>query len=407
LLLNRTRFEEVIARSGLSALVATTPQNIQYAAGYHSERLHNFVALQAYVVMPPAPEDFCLILPSTEMVHLSSKRMSALRLRRYGTFHVMAETDAVFTTEELRLQQLLAEVPMSPSSVLALADALRKSGLAQGRIGIDESNMPWPVLDELRSRLPEARLEPAASWFHFMRMVKTEAELELARRVCAINEEGLRAALGAIRVGEGEDRYYEAFRSQVVALEATPRLWGTSSGRNSSCFFWPGTRTLEPGDLVRIDCGCTRDGYWADTGITAVCGEPRPEHARVYRAIERAIEAGIEAARPGRPVSHVCETVLEVARREGLTDLQRHHCGHGIGLELYEPPMLTRAGGRSDIFAAGFEDTVLEPGMVVNIEAPYYRLGFGGLHLEHTVLVGRDGPEVLTGPRELHVVGGR
>jgi Xaa-Pro dipeptidase len=401
-LIHTERFALALEQSGLDALVATTPQNVTYAAAYESERLHNFVALQTYVVMPPRLEDFCLILPSSEMVHLGSKTTHAGRLMRYGTFHVMTEKGAALTAEEGKLRRLLASVPALPGPIEALAAALREAGLARARIGIDQNNLPWPLYERLQALLPDARLEPAARWFHFMRMVKTQAEIELLREVAAINEAGLEAALAAIAGGRSEDGAYAAFRSSVALAGATPRLWGTSSGQNSSCFFWPGERRLEPGDLVRIDCGCVRRGYWADTGVTAVCGLPRPEHVRVYRALERALEAGIEAARPGRPVAVLFETVMAVARREGLADLERHHCGHGIGLELYEPPMLVPAGASSDIFAGGFEDTLLEPDMVLNLEAPYYRLGFGGLHLEHTLRIRPDGPELLTGRRELH-----
>ena len=401
--LNRDRFEQTLARSGFDALIATTPQNVQYAAGYVSERLHNFVALQSYVLMPRAVEEFCLILPSTEMVHLASKRTAVAALRRYGAFFVMAEQNARLTAEEGRLLDLLDQVPGVASPVDALGDAVERAGLASARLGLDEDNMPWPILARLRERLPTATFEPAASWFRFIRMVKTEREIGVLKRVAAINESGLTAAISACQAGIGEDVAHARFREEVTRAGATPRLWGTSSGANSSCFFWPGARMLELGDLVRIDCGCTIEGYWSDTGETVAVGEPRPAQRRAYEAIRVAIEAGIEAARAGTAVTVIGDRVLEVAHREGLTDLQRHHCGHGIGLELYEPPMLVRSGGRSDIFAGGFEDTLLEPGMVINIEAPYYRLGFGGLHLEHTVLVRSSGPELLSDARHLRL----
>ena len=404
MLLNQGRFQRALEQAGYAALIATTPQNVQYAAGYVSERLHNFVGLQNYVLMPRALDEFCLILPSTEMVHLSSQQALVANVKRYGAFFVMSEESVLLSAEERRLLHLLESVSGYKTAADALAEAIEQAGLASARLGLDENNIPWPFLAQLRDRLPDATFEPAARWFAFVRMVKTEREIELLKQVCAINEGGLQAAIASSRAGIGEDVPYAGFREEVTRAGATPRLWGTSSGANSSCFFWPGNRTLIPGDLVRIDCGCTREGYWADTGETVAVGESRPAHRQAYEAIRVAIEAGIEMARPGVAVSALGDRVMEVARREGLTDLQRHHCGHGIGLELYEPPMLVRSGGKSDIFAGGFEDTVLEPGMVINIEAPYYRLGFGGLHLEHTVVVRSSGPEVLTGKRELRLM---
>jgi Xaa-Pro aminopeptidase len=90
--------------------------------------------------------------------------------------------------------------------------------------------------------------------------------------------------------------------------------------------------------------------------------------------------------------------------RRGLPGFERHHCGHSIGLELYEPPMVVGEGRTSDIFAQG-PDRLLESGMLVNIEAPLYHLGFGGMNVEDTLLVTATGAEWLTGAdRQLHVV---
>jgi Xaa-Pro aminopeptidase len=403
MLLNASRFVETLAIHGYAALVATTPQNVQYAAGYHTERFQNFVALQTYVLMPPRVEDFVMVLPTTELMHLSSKGTNIKKINRYGTFFVMRDGQAELTTNEARLVSLLETAPAYPSAVEALAIALEEAGLARERIGIDENNLPWPTFDALRERLPNARFEPASHLFRQIRLVKTEREIALLRQVCAINEQSMQASISAARAGVREDEPYRVFRETFAAHGAVPRLWGTSSGQDSSCFFWPGSRTLERGDLIRIDCGGTFEGYWADTGITVACGQARPEHERVYRILTDAIAAGIDDAKPGAPVSAVGESVMRMAHRLGLSDLERHHCGHGIGLELYEPPMLVRREARSDIFASGFENIELEPNMVINIEAPYYRLGFGGLHLEHTIRVTERGPEILTGPRDLAV----
>jgi Xaa-Pro aminopeptidase len=67
-------------------------------------------------------------------------------------------------------------------------------------------------------------------------------------------------------------------------------------------------------------------------------------------------------------------------RESGLPRYERHHVGHGIGVELYEPPILNELEGRP-----------LEAGMVVNVEPPYYEIGFGGFQVEDTVLVTEDG----------------
>jgi Xaa-Pro dipeptidase len=87
----------------------------------------------------------------------------------------------------------------------------------------------------------------------------------------------------------------------------------------------------------------------------------------------------------------VFEAAVRAVRRSGLPEYRRAHCGHGIGLQLYDAPLL---GPR--------DETVLEPGMVVNIEVPCYELGFGGMQLEDTAVVTDGTPLLLThAPRDL------
>ena len=121
-------------------------------------------------------------------------------------------------------------------------------------------------------------------------------------------------------------------------------------------------------------------------------------------AIRRGVQAACERIRPGVKVSEVFDLCLDTIRAGGLPAFERHHCGHSIGLELYEPPMVIGGGRTSDVFAAG-PDRALEPGMLVNIEAPLYHLGFGGMNVEDTLLVTAEGAEWLTSlDRELCVV---
>ena len=75
---------------------------------------------------------------------------------------------------------------------------------------------------------------------------------------------------------------------------------------------------------------------------------------------------------------------MAAVRDHGLPEYRRHHVGHGIGLEPYEPPTL-----------APGDDTDLEPGMLLRVEAPYYLVGWGGMNLMETVLVIRGGSRVM------------
>ncbi len=83
--------------------------------------------------------------------------------------------------------------------------------------------------------------------------------------------------------------------------------------------------------------------------------------------------------------SEIFEEAVRSVREAGISHYQRNHVGHGIGIECYDPP-----------FLAPTSDHILEEGMVVNIETPYYELGFGGLQVEDTIVVTPDGYRSLT-----------
>jgi Xaa-Pro aminopeptidase len=94
-------------------------------------------------------------------------------------------------------------------------------------------------------------------------------------------------------------------------------------------------------------------------------------------------------------VGDLFAAAVDTIRRAGLPEYRRHHVGHGIGLEMYEAPLLVENS-----------DARLEAGMVINVETPYYESGYGGFQVEDTVLVTENGGELLTAAdRSLVAVG--
>jgi len=167
----------------------------------------------------------------------------------------------------------------------------------------------------------------------------------------------------------------------------------------------PGKRRLEDGMIVSIDVGTVVDGYYGDGARTFPVGTISPEAQRLLDATREALAAGIDAARPGNRVGAIGAAVSKVARREKL-GVVRALTGHGIGVEMHEPPQIPNFGSPE-------EGEPIESGMVLAIE-PMLNLGGheveflsdgwtvrtkdGSLsaHFEHTVAVTPSGPEILT-----------
>lgn len=168
----------------------------------------------------------------------------------------------------------------------------------------------------------------------------------------------------------------------------------------------PGPRRIQPGDLVSLDVGVFFDGFHGDTAVTVAVGVSDPRLLRLAAVTRQALDAAVAQARPGNRLGDVSHAVQAVAEGAGFS-VVREFVGHGIGRRLHEEPNIPNHGpaGRGPRLASG---------MVLAIE-PMVNLGVAGVetledgwtavtrdrlpsaHFEHTVAVGPDGPEILTG----------
>jgi Xaa-Pro dipeptidase len=156
----------------------------------------------------------------------------------------------------------------------------------------------------------------------------------------------------------------------------------------------PSDRPIRPGEPIVIDCGAVMGGYVSDITRTVAFGGLPEEMMRVYEVVRRANEAGRAAVRPGRAAQEVDRAARRVIREAGYGDYFIHRTGHGLGLEVHEPPYIVE-GNRLP----------LQVGMTFTVEPGVYLPGVGGVRIEDDMLVTPEGAETLTAfPRELIVV---
>src|SRR5208283_558595 len=178
----------------------------------------------------------------------------------------------------------------------------------------------------------------------------------------------------------------------------------------------PGRYRLAHGDLLSVDCGAVLDGWAADAAISFTIGPPGPADARLIATTSAALRAGIAAAVPGARIEDISAAIGAVGRAAGYgicTDFG----GHGVGRAMHEDPHIPNEGSPR-------RGRRLVPGLVIAIE-PWFlaggkdiyeidddgwtiRSGDGSraAHVEHTVAVTEDGPQVLTMLRPFLVDGG-
>jgi Xaa-Pro aminopeptidase len=140
--------------------------------------------------------------------------------------------------------------------------------------------------------------------------------------------------------------------------------------------------------------GALQDGYCSDMTRMLFLGTPGTKVKRAYRAVLEAQLAAIDAVRAGAATARVDRAARQVLKGYGLERAFVHSTGHGLGLEIHEPP---RIGKR--------DKSKLAAGMAITIEPGVYIEGFGGIRIEDTVVVTESGCEILTPtPKELRVI---
>jgi Xaa-Pro aminopeptidase len=168
------------------------------------------------------------------------------------------------------------------------------------------------------------------------------------------------------------------------------------SGPNSaSPHHQSGERTIGRGDAVVMDFGGVANGYCSDITRTVFVGEPTQEQRHVYDTVRAAQQAAFDAVRPGVPAQEVDRAARALIEDAGFGAFFVHRTGHGIGIEIHEPPYIV----------AGNE-IPLQPGMTFSNEPGIYLPGKFGVRIEDQLVVTDDGAERLNeATRELTVVG--
>ncbi|OAS89433.1 MULTISPECIES: type I methionyl aminopeptidase [Metabacillus] len=167
----------------------------------------------------------------------------------------------------------------------------------------------------------------------------------------------------------------------------------------------PGKRVIEAGDLVNIDVSGSKNGYFADTGISFVVGEGDEVLTKICDVAKKAFEAGLEKAKPGSKKSRIGKAVFQTAKQHGFTVI-KNLTGHGIGRTIHEAP--DHIYNYNDTW----DDEILKEGMVIafepfisNLEEEVFQKDDGWTYateksyvaqLEHTIILTKNGPIILT-----------
>jgi len=248
----------------------------------------------------------------------------------------------------------------------------------------------------LQRALPGARFEPASPIVSTLRAIKDEDELAALARAARAADETFRRICTLPFEGRREEEIAEDLARLLVEHGHTRADFTiVASGANgASPHHEPGSRTIRAKDVVVLDFGGELGGYFSDTSRTVAVGEPPVGLVEVYDVVKEAQAAGVAAARPGARAQEVDRAARTVVEDAGYGERFFHRTGHGIGLEVHEPPYIVEG-----------DDTELKPGMTFSVEPGIYLDGRFGVRIEDIVVVTTEGVDRLNrSTRELQIV---
>ena len=244
----------------------------------------------------------------------------------------------------------------------------------------------WRAL--VKSLGSEGRLAIAPHFIRDLRKVKDEKEIELMRKAANLTSEGMRVARETLEVGKREyevaaeiEYAMRKMGSQGTAFETIVASGVCSAFPHGSC----SARKIQKGDLVVVDVGAIYKSYRSDMTRTFVVGNPSEKQKTLCQTVRTAQAKAFEATKHNAKAADVDEVARKIITVAGYGECFVHNLGHGVGLEVHEPPILSPES--KDLLAAG---------NVVTLEPGIYLVGYGGIRIEDSILVHTKGAEKLT-----------
>ena len=292
--------------------------------------------------------------------------------------------ERIFWGPQYRVPGRVSPLKVREDPVVCLADALAERGLQTATIGIDPEEISAALMERLQEGLPAARFVNAHDDFLALRMVKTAAEIERLRGAVRGAERGHRAVREHLEEGMTA-RQIAALAHKAVVDEHTDRyIIHVCCAAQGAAVLAPTDARVNRGELVSVDVGTIHKDYIGDMFRVYALGEPHRDAVRIHEAMDQVNEKLIKAVRPGAVAADLYQLGAGEMKERGL-ELVFDFVGHGIGLDVHEPPNLIPG-----------DATVLRENMVIVLEVSTRRHDLGHFAAEIPLLVTAEGCQRLS-----------
>jgi Xaa-Pro aminopeptidase len=325
-----------------------------------------------------AAADGLFATPSSNLFYLTG--INFWRSERLTALFLFADRDPVvlcpaFEESRLRGMSAVEHVVTWGETEDPFAKAAALVPAAAGTLAVEPSTA-FDEVERLLAHRPGWKPVSAGALFASVRMVKTPEELEAMRRAIAVALPRFRRAFEALRPGATEEQISAAFGGENVVQ------FGPSSAFPHGAST---ARELARDEAVLIDAWDRPEGYYYDITRSTFFGRPSDEYRKVWEIVLEAQGAAIERAGPGVPCSEVDAAARRVIEKAGYGEYFTHRLGHGLGIDVHEPPYMVAT-----------ERTLLEPGMTFTSEPGIYLPGRFGVRIEDDIVCTERGAESLS-----------
>ncbi len=376
------RIQKAMDENGFDALILTTPQNVFYATGFVSPFMYRGAA---------APGTDIAIVNRTGKVKLVCAQWSIgsaqeqardVEVIGYPTWIYIEDFDGKAGGFKDVQPDMFKTFRLAASAVDGI------SGCPV--IGVEAGNLPYDKFVFLQENFGQDAIQDCTPMLTRLRAIKMPWEIDALRYSAQIAEKMMNYCMLNTEVGMCEADIMKLWHQSAYELTGGHEIIYCYEAHTLGTEYWatalPREKKLVDGDIVRLDGGVNIYGYLSDLGRTYAVGtKVDPEKQRIFDTLLAARDAGVAMLKPGTRFCDVFHEVMRVCKSGALPQYVRGHCGHSISLGPSEEfPMLSPDN-----------TAVLEPGMVLCFETPYYSSQYHSYNLEDTILITENGHELF------------
>ena len=300
--------QQYLQQEGLDAAFITTPDNVFYVSGFHSNPHERLLGVMVFKNAEPF-----LISPLMEVPDVKAAGWS---------FEAVGHEDTDDAWDIVK-------------------KAVQMRGDLPATIAIEKSHVTVERLERMSQIFPSTTFSRIDEQLNGMRNIKSEDELEKLRKAAELADYAIEVGCKEIAEGKTELEILMAIEFEMKRKGAEKMSFDTmvlSGPKTASPHGTPGDRKIQKGDFILFDLGVVYQGYCSDITRTVAFGEPSNAQREIYETVKKAEQAAIDRVRPGVKAKEIDKAARDVIDEAGYGKYFTHRIGHGLGISVHEYP---------------------------------------------------------------------